>query len=387
MGQRAIIIGAGIGGLSTAIALYRIGWEVKVFEKAPILSEKGAGIVMAANAVKALQYFGLEKAISVKGARVEKAEIRSWNGKLLLNIPTVKQAMKFGTYSYLIHRGSLQRILLEKLKSFGVIPQVNKEFLSINENSNIVKVTFTDGSVAEGDLLIGADGVHSKIRQQLIGEDQLCYSGFTAFRGICSLKNDLNSVNVGGGFEAWGFGKRFGLSQLGEGQTFWFAAINSPKGMDISLMERKSFLLRQLQGWYPPIQEVINATEDTKILHHDIYDRKPLKKWSYNRITLLGDAAHSMLPNLGQGGAQAMEDAIVLARSLNKKIVDIPDSLHTYEQQRISRTTKIILQSRKMARMVQMDNPLLTAGRNSLLRILPANFFVKRLKWIQGFDI
>jgi 2-polyprenyl-6-methoxyphenol hydroxylase-like FAD-dependent oxidoreductase len=379
-----MIIGGGIGGLSAAIALQQRGGRVQVFERAPKLKEMGAGIVLAANAMKALEKLGVAEEVRQAGAPVKKAEIRTWDGRLIIEMPVHKQARNYGTYSYLIYRPELQRILLEKLTPGTVL--LGKRFIRHEQKESNIKSVFEDDS-HEGELLIGADGVHSSIRSSMFGETSLRYSGFTAIRGISHFGDPRFPVELGGGFEAWGPGKRFGFSHLGNGRIFWFAAINAPHGSLISSQDRKMTAMKLFRGWMKPIEAVIDSTNESDMLMHEIFDRKPLKSWSKGRAVLLGDAAHPMLPNMGQGGAQAIEDAIVLARCLKDYHNDIQHACQHYQQVRIPRTSKIVRASRMMGMMMQLENPLAIRSRNTLLRIMPNDVQMKRLEWIVGHEI
>jgi 2-polyprenyl-6-methoxyphenol hydroxylase-like FAD-dependent oxidoreductase len=293
-------------------------------------------------------------------------------------------ADRYGTYSYLIHRASLQKILLDKFGCTGL--NLQKSISGFFQDKSKVTAVFSDGSEVEGDVLIGADGIHSAVRANLIPKDKLRFAGFTALRGICSFQDERYVLKQGGGFEAWGHGKRFGFSHLGQDRIFWFAAINAPEGRDIPLGARKQAALQHFKGWYHPIDAVIQATGEEAILHHDIYDRKPLSQWGSGRVTLLGDAAHPMLPNLGQGGALAMEDAIVLADYLSST-KDIATANFKYERERIKRTTKMVHHSRKMARMVQMENPIAMSVRDRILHSVPSSVMASRLHWVVGHEV
>ncbi|MEH7445002.1 FAD-dependent monooxygenase [Bacillus sp. JJ1122] len=380
-----IIIGGGIGGLSAAIALEQLGGKVKVFERASKLKEMGAGIVLAANAMKALEKLGVADQVIKAGSPVKKAEIRTWDGKLIVNVPTDKQAEQYGSYSYLIYRPELQRILYKKLNS-GTL-ELGKKLVRLEEKESYIETAFGDGSKFQGDFLIGADGAHSEVRNSLFESMTLRYSGISAFRGISYFDDPRFPVELGGGFEAWGHGKRFGYSHLGEGRIFWFAAINAPQGTLVHSRQRKKTAMELFKDWWQPIQAVIRSTEESDILTHDIFDRRPIKTWSKGIVTLLGDAAHPMLPNLGQGGAQAMEDAIVLARCLKKYPNDIRKACSKYEEIRIPRTTKIVHGSRLMGNIMQLEHTAAVVCRNMFLRIVPDSIQIKRLKWVVGHEL
>lgn len=386
--RKAIIIGAGIGGLTTALFLQKQGWEVVIYEKKKELSEFGAGIVLAANAMHILTELGLAEQVRVAGAKVGMAEIRSWDGKPITSVPVSKQAAQYGTYSYLIHRAKLQMILFRQLNERTTV-YMNKKLITFEQDPHQVVVHFDDGTEDTGHILIGADGIHSRVAHLLFSLDQLRYSGFRAFRGITTFLDQRYIPEIGGGFEAWGRGRRFGFSQIGEGQVFWFAAINAAPGIGVD--RKKDYVLKQFEGWHNPIEQAIQSTDEGSILTHDIHDRKQLERWSRGRVTLLGDAAHPMLPNLGQGGAQAMEDALVLARFLEGisifSLSSVAAAFHSYESNRKPRINQVVRQSRRMARIVQMSNPAAIMLRNQVLRFLPDAVQMKQLDWLLGYRV
>ncbi|WP_270165035.1 FAD-dependent monooxygenase [Paenibacillus sp. SYP-B4298] len=387
--RHALIIGAGIGGLSTAAALERIGWSVAIYERAPASPRSGAGIVLAPNALAVLEQLGAAGKVRNRGARVGCAEILRQDGRPITAVPVQQQAQRYGTYSYLIHRETLQSVLAGQLERTAV--HYGKQLVDLYQQGNEVTAVFADGTSACGQLLIGADGIHSAVRRKLpaaalpAGGDALRYAGFTALRGICTLGNLPYSSEEGGGFEAWGSGLRFGLSHLGEGRVFWFAALNAEAGGQHSPSSAKAALLARVQNWYEPVAQAVSATPEAVLLQHDIYDRAPLRCWSFGSVTLLGDAAHPMLPNLGQGGAQALEDAAQLAACLRERPGDVPAALAAYEAARIPRTSRIVRQSRRMGRVAQLENRLAVSLRNSVLRAMPSPLQLQQLDWLIGY--
>ncbi|SDX87141.1 2-polyprenyl-6-methoxyphenol hydroxylase [Paenibacillus sp. CF384] len=383
--RRAIVIGAGIGGLCSALALQQRGWQVAVYDKAAALREAGAGIVLAANAMKALDLLGVGSEVREAGAPVMQADIRTWDGKLITSLPAAKQAEKYGTHSYVIHRAELQSILLRAVMAELTEIHTGKQWIRGEQTDDAVTAVFADGTQEQVELVIGADGIHSEVREQLFGASPLRYSGYTALRGVCTLPDVPIGAEAGGGFEALGQGRRFGFSSLGNGRVFWFAAINAPQGTVLPTVERKSALLALFRGWYKPVVDAIESTEPATILAHDIVDRAPLARWSTGRMTLLGDAAHPMLPNLGQGGAQAIEDAVVLARCLQQ--TDVSAALQTYEKERMARAYRIVRLSRSMGRMVQLEHALLIRFRNAVMATTPGPAYVKRFDPIVGYVV
>ncbi|MBP3965989.1 FAD-dependent monooxygenase [Paenibacillus sp. DLE-14] len=384
--RRAIVIGAGIGGLCSALALQQRGWQVAVYDKAAALREAGAGIVLAANAMKALDVLGVGNNVREAGAPVMQADIRTWNGRLITSLPAAKQAAKYGTHSYVIHRAELQSILLQAVMAESPV-YTGKQWMRGEQTDDAATAVFDDGMREKAELVIGADGIHSAIREQLFGASPLRYSGYTALRGVCTLANIPIGAASGGGFEALGQGRRFGFSSLGNGRVFWFAAVNAPQGTILPAAERKPALLDLFRGWYKPVVDAIEATDPATILAHDIVDRAPLARWSSGRITLLGDAAHPMLPNLGQGGAQAIEDAVVLARCLQQTEEDVPAALRAYEKERMARAYRVVRISRSMGRMVQLENALLIRFRNAVMAATPGAAYVKRFDPIVGYVV
>jgi 2-polyprenyl-6-methoxyphenol hydroxylase-like FAD-dependent oxidoreductase len=327
--SKALIIDGGIGGLCAAIALRQAGIDATVYEKVTEMHEVGAGLTLWTNAVRALQKLGLTDALHAIGTPYTRATIYSWQGEILSETPVDALLQKFQVTSIGVHRADLQAMLLSTLGE-GVV-QRGAQCTGFTQHETGVCASFADGKEAWGDVLIGADGIHSVIRSQLFGLSKPRYAGYTAWRGVTPFQVEQR----GDAFETWGNGKRFGFVPLNQGRVYWFATRNMPEGSGDGTMGRKREVLELFRGWHKPIEALLQATEESAILHNDISDQKPLHHWGEGHITLLGDAAHPMTPNMGQGACQAIEDALVLAAFL-RNVRNMEAALQAYEQEWIT---------------------------------------------------
>ena len=375
--RKALIIGGGIGGLATAIALTQIGFTVEVFERVTLLREVGAGLSLWANAIKALDYLGLASAVRALALPEAAGGIRTPSGALLMQTANAQLAAQFGELSVMVHRAELHDQLRQ---AFGQEIHLGMECVAITEEGTGVRVRFRNGEEAFGDLVIGADGLHSAVRAALHGPQPPRYAGYTAWRGVVGF--EINRLQIG---ETWGAGARFGQIPMQGNRVYWFATQNAPAGQH-SPDGEKAELLRLFGNWHNPIRALIEATPDAAILRNDLYDRPPLKRWGRGRITLLGDAAHPMTPNLGQGACQALEDAVVLAKQV-QSTADLPTALRAYEAARIPRTTMIVNQSRQVGQVGQWANPVAVAGRNWLVKYLLARVQYRQFAPLIGYEL
>ena len=359
--MKALIIGGGIGGVSTAVALRRVGIDAVVFEQADALREIGAGLTVWTNAVKALRKLGAGDSMLASGSIVERFEARNWRGEVLGKTPFGELGRKLGAPNVIIHRAELLRGLTKLMDERSV--HCHARCVGFEQNSRSVTACFADGRKAEGDLLIGADGLHSVIRTKLFGESKPRYAGYTCWRGLAQFVHE--EFPTGYSFETWGPGRRFSIHHCGLGRVFWYATKNLPEGMPAAKAGHQAEVLEWFREWHAPIPEVIKATESSAILRNDIVDRKPVKRWGQDRVTLLGDAAHPTTPNLGQGACQAMEDAVVLASCL-RTASDVPAALRSYEDMRMARTANITNKSWLIGKICQWENPLACWLRNKL---------------------
>lgn len=370
---RVGIIGGGIGGLSTAVALQRQGIQVTLFERNPELREIGAGLTLWANGVQALRQLGLSDALTAVSTPLTHFECWSWRGKRLgrMQLDTIERQV--GAPSIGIHRADLLRLLAGVVERESI--HVNAHCVGFRQEQGYVISHFADGQQQQTDLLVGADGLHSVIRQQLLGQEPPRYSGYTCWRGVAVFEDA--QVSPGISSETWGRGQRFGMLPIGNGRVFWYATHNCSAGGQDHTGERKSRLLRLFHDWREPIEHLINATDEEAILRNDILDRKPVGHWGSGRVTLLGDAAHPPTPNLGQGACQALEDALVLAGCLAVQREPVA-TLHAYEIRRMKRSAAIIDQSFLFGKIGQWEHPLLVSVRDGLTRLAFATFLPRQ---------
>ncbi len=305
MQMNIMVAGAGIGGLAVAAALRDAGHKVRVFERSPELRVAGTGITLAANAMKALQVLGLADKALLAGHVVRHADIRTSKGRVLAKLPMRRMEARVGLPSIGIQRTALLEILHEAAGPENVTTSARAAGYR-NEDGGVV-LLFADGTEARGDLLVGADGNRSAIRDRLREPSPLNYTGYTCWRGNA----DITPAQLGcdGFFEAWGRGARFGGVMVGPGEFTWYAAKNEPAGGADTPATIAARVRADFGDWAEPIPSILAATPAERMFRLDIADRTPDARWIDGRVALLGDAAHAITPNMGQGACQALEDA------------------------------------------------------------------------------
>jgi 2-polyprenyl-6-methoxyphenol hydroxylase-like FAD-dependent oxidoreductase len=378
MDDRALVIGAGVAGLATAIALRRAGRDVLVLERAPELREIGAGISLWPNAVKALRRLGVGDAVEAAGAPAHDSAFRSWRGAQLGASITSRLEERFGAPLVLVHRARLQDAMRRALDQDTV--RLGAECAALDQNGDTVAVRLVGGGVERGAVAIGADGLHSRVRTALAHDGPPRYAGITAWRGVVPLDDALGRRISGG--ETFGRGSLFGVAALNGSQVYWWASMRCGESRGDAPRVERSSLLRTFAEWHDPIPELVAATPADAIIRTCLYDRPALGRLSDRRIALVGDAAHPMLPNLGQGACQAIEDAVVLGEELAAS--DVVAALERYGARRAEHTADVARASRQMSRVAHLRSPLAAGLRNTLLRASPASVALRRLEPIVG---
>lgn len=378
--QQAIIIGGGIGGLCTAIALRQIGIDVRVYERTDAFERVGAGLAVWANAIRALRKLGLAEQVIGAGSIIRRAEIRSPSGKIFQTGDFGEFERQFGEPSVGIHRAELHRVLISALPVEAL--QLGMKCTGVEQDADKVIIHLANGQTDQADCVIAADGLRSAVRQQLFPEARLNYAGRTSWRGVVET---TDSVALGIICQTWGRGDRFGFVSVDRNHVYWFAVTNLPEGKTPPAAERKEFLRRRFQGWHHPIEHLMDVTATETIVEAPIYDIEPLARWSQGRITLLGDAAHAATPDMGQGACMAIEDAVVLARCLSQE-KDLAAALNRYEAQRKPRTTWMMNQSRALGRVAHLDNRLLCTIRDFMITVVPDRLTKRQFEKMLNYE-
>jgi len=263
-----------------------------------------------------------------------------------------------------VHRADLQDVMAGEL---GEALRLGATSVGFRDEGSVVTMTLEDGEELEGDVLVGADGLRSRIREQVLADGPATYAGYTGWRAVTELESDSLRGRM---TETWGRGVRFGLIPIGRGRVYWFVSESRHAPEAPLVPARKAELARFVEGWHEPIEAAVASTPEDAIWGTGIYWRKPAGSWGRGRVTLLGDAAHPMTPDLSQGAAQALEDAVVLAASLRDQ-GDPVTGLHAYEGARRKRTAQIVRRSYQAGRLAQSSSALGAWLRDGLMSALP----------------
>ena len=370
-GGSAVVVGGGIGGLTAAVALRRVGWQVTVLERAERFGEIGAGIGLLSNGLRCLDAIGLGDTVRGSGRPHLATGVRTAAGRWLSRIDGDGAALetRMGSTAVVVHRAELHRILYEALPAEVLTAGVETTSILGGDGADPAEVRYRRGgeeTCLRADLVVGADGVHSWVRSQCWPEAAgPLYSGSTAWRAVTDAPpHTISEMSM-----SWGPGTEFGVMPMVDGRAYWYAAANTREG------ERSPDELGELRGrfgsWHEPIPALLKATAPEAVLRHDIYQLPALASYTRGKVALIGDAAHAMTPNLGQGGGQALEDAIVLAAAIAGS-PDLNTALARYDRERRPRTQAMSRAATWQLRFgQQLRNPIAVALRNAVVSLTP----------------
>lgn len=374
------IIGKGIAGLTCAIALEKAGFNnISIFDQLNNVedSAKGAGIILACNAMQIFKKLGIYDELLEKGHVINKMNITDENLNVITSNNMDYFSEMFNVKTIAIHREVLFKILNEKVESQSFL---SKKLLKIVHEISSTQLVFDDNSIVESDIVIGADGLNSNVRKSCFGKVEFIDSGQYCWRGI-AYTDDVrfnSALN-----EIWGKSKRFGFVRIDKKRVYWYALVNEP----VIKKQISIPALREIyKDFHKSVLELINSTIESEIIGRNIKDFKTPRNWFYNNICLIGDAAHAMTPNLGQGACQAIEDAYVLANCM-KKYKEIPTIFSAYQYSRLEKAIWVVERSRKIGEISQINNNFTIFFRNNFMKLIPQQFAISSTKKLLTVDL
>ena len=381
------IVGAGIGGLTAALSLHRAGFDVQVYEQASTVSEVGAGIQVSPNASRVLHGLGLADDLAEMGVRPLAWHQRRWqDGRTLVRAPLGDAVVEaFGFPQYQMHRADLLATLLRALPAERV--HVGHRLVGLDDHGDRVEARFESADPVTADVLVGADGIHSVVREILFGPQDAHFTGCAAYRGLIPSER-LADLELEVTSQVW----------MGPGRHFVHYYVQAERLVNfVAVVEQDSWTreswtdqgdlaaaLAEYDGWHPQVRTILGSVDGTFVWA--LFDRAPLERWSVGRVTLLGDACHPMLPFMAQGAAQAVEDGATLTACLLRERDDIPEALRLYERLRLPRASKIQgLSAANKIRFHLPDGPE-QQERDEQMASGSTDWSLKAVAWVYGHD-
>ncbi|MGH3675577.1 MAG: FAD-dependent monooxygenase [Mycobacterium sp.] len=376
------VIGAGIGGLTAAIALRAKGIDVEIYEAAPEPRATGTALGIASNATKVLRSLGIDLTTDASCRALEHFELRTARGELIRKLPGAAITAELGHPFVSIHRNELIRTLRN---AAGDVPiHYGAEVVGVGIELCGARAICANGADVRAGVLIGADGFGSTVRSRVAGEQPPSEYGYVCWLATVRFSHPHMVPGYTGHY--WGRGQRFGLIDIGGGMAYWWGTKNLPAAQARDWDGGKADILAAFEGWAPEVVEVIERTPADAIMSVPGQDRRFLKHWGRGPVTLLGDAAHPMLTSRSQGASSAVEDGYVLAEAL-ARIPDAVEALRAYEDRRRRRARMLVRSSRRLNKLEQVQNPVACAARNLGLRYVPMRSFTRQTTRPMRFDL
>ena len=369
------IIGAGMAGLTTGIALKKFGHQVTIYEQAEQILPVGAAISLWSNGVKCLNYLGLTEQVEKLGGKMDHlAYIDGLTGDVMTQFSLFPLIEEVGQRPYPVSRADLQNMLMDEFGRENI--HLGKKMVSFSEQDDQVITHFADGSEVLADLLVGADGTHSLTRVYVLGEQvERRYAGYVNWNGLVDISEEFAAADQWTTFV--GEGKRVSLMPVADNRFYFFFDVPLAAGLENDRTQYKALFKEYFKGWCEPVQKLIDAVDAKKTNRVEIHDIEPFADFYKGRVVIVGDAAHSTTPDIGQGGCQAMEDAIYLARSLQINTLGLQDSLRRYQNKRNERANELVLRARKRCDVTHMKDESVTREWYAELRKEQGNHIMK----------
>ncbi|MGH3634363.1 MAG: FAD-dependent monooxygenase [Mycobacterium sp.] len=369
MPQQIIVVGAGIAGLASAVALQRCGHDIAVIEQRADTST-GAGISIWPNALAALDRIGVGEAVRQAGGRVTAGALRWRDGSWLRHPAPERFVRALGEPLVVVERSALRDIVAGALRPGTV--EYGLGAVDFTADGDRVRVELSDGTVRSAAAVIGADGIRSVVARHLNGPLTDGYAGYTAWRGVanCAMDPGLAGETLGPGVEA-------GHVPMGPDRMYWFATERAPEGR-LSPEGELSYLRSKFAAWPEPIPNMLAATAPTDVLRNDLYDRTRARVWARGAVVLVGDAAHPMRPHLGQGGCQGLEDAAILAAFVDQA-ADLPTAFARFAAFRRPRVGSLVRESALIGKIVNLRPAFLSAAASWATVVVPEAVLTRHL--------
>ncbi|MER8520455.1 MULTISPECIES: FAD-dependent monooxygenase [unclassified Mesorhizobium] len=373
--MRAVIIGAGIAGLAVAKGLRLLGWETEIYEQASELKPLGAGLSLSANALRALRVLGLYEAVVAEAQPIHRLDLLDDEGQVLQSTDFQRFSQRYGHLSMaVLHRGDLHRALLTELPRSVI--RTDMECVDARQVGEKIVLHFADGEIVESELVLACDGIHSAVRRAFFPESREHFASYACWRAISpGLPQGMDPARL---TESWGAGKRIGLAAIPGERVYWFACCGAERLHDPKLAQADLAGVKAMfSGFHDPVPEVLDRTPADSLIWTDILDLDPIPSFTRGNAVLLGDAAHAVTPDLGQGAGLAMEDAAVLTALFGRLPAD--EALREYDKRRLDRARRVAAESRLYAKVAQWQNPLVVPLRNFLVKSIPERFMDQQL--------